>query len=119
MRGLNRREMYERNKEHILGYYDSPQDFIDAVDDYREINARQGLSKGSYGTDPGRYVGETMVDYGCFICYTDEARDYLCKTLELDYEDDTSHAWEIYRSMIADDLRKTYVELCKQIKRRR
>lgn len=113
---LNRRQMYERNKEHILEDY-WPEDLIATVDSYRFVNQERGLPPGAHGSDPGRYVASRMVEDGSFLVSYEDVRAYLRDELGLDY-DDPLRAWEVYVSMIGDDLRKLYVELCGKKRRR-
>ena len=107
MKSLNRREMYQRNKEHILSNYDSPKDFIAAIDHYKEMCKDKAFG---VGNDPGNFVVLEYIDDGNMFCYYTDAQNYLRNELGLDYED-PQHAWDIYRSMMRDDIRKLYKEL--------
>lgn len=116
---MTRRDMYEVNKKHILSFM-SKKDLVANIDNMRWVNDQHGLGRynNSHGDDPGNYVVKEIVEGGSFLIYYNDVVAYLRDDLGLDYGDDVDRAWEVYVSMIGDDMRKLYLEICKKERRR-
>lgn len=97
----NRKEVSENIQAHILDYYDSPQDFVEQMDNMNEPTMWR--------------AGETLAKGGSYMIYYDEQREFL-DSLKInpkgkEFSDD--RVFQTYTSLVGRESAKLYDRLKK------